>query len=127
MSQVAIEDVVGVRASSPLQKLMGSQAFWVTLAVIIIGIVMSFVSPVFASADNLFNVTRNFAFIGIIALGMTAVIGLSLGQVGQRPYEMGYKAMYILKDLADGKAVQDPIYTGLDVCTPDNQDDCLSG
>ncbi len=53
--------------------------------------------------------------------------GLSLGQVGQRPFEMGYRAMYILKDLVDGKSVQDPIYTGLDVCTPDNQDDCLSG
>ena len=52
--------------------------------------------------------------------------GLSLGQVGQRPFEMGYRAMY-LKDLVDGKSVQDPIYTGLDVCTPDNQDDCLSG
>lgn len=86
MSQVAIEDVVGVRANSPLQKLTGSQAFWVTVAVIIIGIVMSFVSPVFASGDNLFNVTRNFAFIGIIALGMTAVIitagiDLSVGSV----------------------------------------------
>jgi len=53
--------------------------------------------------------------------------GLSLGQVGQRPYEMGYRAMFILKDLVDGKTVADPIYTGLDVCTPDNADSCLSG
>jgi ribose transport system permease protein len=30
---------------------------------------------VFATEQNLFNVTRNFAFVGIIALGMTAVIG----------------------------------------------------
>ena len=29
--------------------------------------------------------------------------GLSLGQVGQRPFEMGYKTMYFLKDIKDGK------------------------
>jgi ribose transport system substrate-binding protein len=53
--------------------------------------------------------------------------GLSHGQVGQRPYEMGYRAMFILKDLVEGKPVDDPIYTGLDVCTADNADSCLSG
>jgi len=53
--------------------------------------------------------------------------GLSHGQVGQRPYEMGYRAMFILKDLVDGKTVDDQIYTGLDVCEPENQDSCLSG
>lgn len=52
--------------------------------------------------------------------------GLSHGQVGQRPYDMGYKAMQILKDLAEGKEVQDPIYTGLDVCTQENADSCLA-
>ena len=52
--------------------------------------------------------------------------GLSNGQVGQRPFEMGYKAMFILKDLVEGKTVEDPIYTGLDVCTMDNADTCLA-
>ena len=52
--------------------------------------------------------------------------GLSNGQVGQRPFEMGYKAMYIMKDLAEGKSVEDPIYTGLDVCTKANVDSCLA-
>lgn len=52
--------------------------------------------------------------------------GLSNGQVGQRPFEMGYKAMFILKDIVDGKQVEDPIYTGLDVCTADNADSCLA-
>ena len=51
--------------------------------------------------------------------------GLSNGQVGQRPFEMGYKAMFILKDLVKGMKVDDPIYTGLDVCTMDNVDTCL--
>ena len=48
---------------------------------------MSWLQPdAFASADNLYNITRNFAFIGIMALGMTAVIltggiDLSVGSV----------------------------------------------
>jgi ribose transport system substrate-binding protein len=52
--------------------------------------------------------------------------GLSHGQVGQRPYDMGYKSMFIMKDLAEGKEVEDPIYTGLDVCTADNAENCLA-
>ena len=54
--------------------------------------------------------------------------GLSSGQVGQRPFEMGYKAMYFLKDIKDGKAKPaDPTYTGLDVCTPQNVTTCVGG
>ena len=54
--------------------------------------------------------------------------GLSAGQVGQRPFEMGYKAMYFLKDIKDGKAPpDDPTYTGLDVCTPKTADTCIGG
>ena len=54
--------------------------------------------------------------------------GLSLGQVGQRPFEMGYKTMYFLLDIKkDGKNPEDPTYTGLDVCTPDTADTCIGG
>jgi len=51
--------------------------------------------------------------------------GLSHGQVGQRPYDMGYKAMFIMRDLVEGNEVEDPIYTGLDVCTQANAETCL--
>jgi ribose transport system substrate-binding protein len=51
--------------------------------------------------------------------------GLSNGQVGQRPFQMGYLAMQRLLDLKNGKTLQDPEYTGLDVCTSDNADSCL--
>ena len=52
--------------------------------------------------------------------------GLSKGQVGQRPAEMGYKSMFFLKDIKDGKpAPKDPTYTGLDVCTPDTAATCI--
>jgi ribose transport system substrate-binding protein len=53
--------------------------------------------------------------------------GLSLGQVGQRPFEMGYKTMFFLRDMKDGKpAPADPTYTGLDVCTPETADTCIA-
>jgi ribose transport system substrate-binding protein len=54
--------------------------------------------------------------------------GYGSGNVGQRPFEMGYKAMFFLKDIKEGKAnPTDPTYTGLDVCTPDNVDTCVGG
>lgn len=53
--------------------------------------------------------------------------GLSLGQVGQRPFEMGYKTMLALRDMKEGKAAPtDPTYTGLDVCTPETVDTCIA-
>jgi ribose transport system substrate-binding protein len=52
--------------------------------------------------------------------------GLSLGQVGQRPFEMGYKTMMALEAMKSGKpAPADPTYTGLDVCTPATVDTCI--
>jgi ribose transport system permease protein len=54
--------------------------------VILICLIMSVISPAFSRYENLFNITRNFAFIGIMALGQTCVIisagiDLSVGSV----------------------------------------------
>jgi ribose transport system permease protein len=62
------------REMSALQSMVRTQPFWVFVAIIVIGVVMTFVSDVFLTERNMFNVTRNFAFFGIMALGMTAVI-----------------------------------------------------
>ena len=83
---VAIEDVVNQREHNLFSKLLTSQPFWVTVAVILIGVVMAQLSPVFATPDNFFEVSRYFSFIGIMALGMTAVIitggiDLSVGSI----------------------------------------------
>ena len=56
------------------QQIVRTQPFWVFIAIIVIGIIMSFVSDVFMTELNMFNITRNFAFFGIMALGMSAVI-----------------------------------------------------
>ncbi len=66
--------------------LTNHQPFWVTVAVLLLAGTMTLVSSPFSTHDNLFNVTRNFAFIGLIALGQTAVIvtagiDLSVGSV----------------------------------------------
>ena len=59
--------------------------------------------------------------------------GRTHGQVGQQPYMMGYKAMYVLKDIVDGKALKydntsnNAIYTGLDVCMKPNIATCIAG
>jgi ribose transport system substrate-binding protein len=54
--------------------------------------------------------------------------GLSLGQVGQRPFEMGYKSMLFMLDMKQGKpGPADPTYTGLDVCTPETAATCIGG
>jgi ribose transport system substrate-binding protein len=53
--------------------------------------------------------------------------GLSLGQVGQRPFEMGMKTMQAFQAMTSGKpAPKDPTYTGLDVCTPETVATCIA-
>ena len=69
-----------------LSELASHQTFWVSIAAIIAFVVLTLASDVFATQQNLFNVTRNFAFVAIIGIGMTAVIiaggiDLSVGAV----------------------------------------------
>ena len=86
-ANVSIESVVGIREKTWADQLLGAQAFWVAVALFIICTVMSLMFPeAFASAQNFYNITRNFAFIGIMALGMICVIltggiDLSVGSI----------------------------------------------
>jgi len=69
-----------------LSWLTSRQTFWVSVAAVLAFVILSLSSNVFATQQNLFNVTRNFAFVAIIALGMTAAIitggiDLSVGAV----------------------------------------------
>ncbi len=52
--------------------------------------------------------------------------GRSHAQVGQRPFEMGYKAPFVMRDLVEGKTVEPVLYTGLDECTQENVDTCIA-
>lgn len=51
--------------------------------------------------------------------------GYAHGLVGQRPYEMGQKAMDTLLSIKKGETVEEIIYTGNDVVTADNVDEFL--
>src|ERR1700734_743098 len=86
-ANVSIESVLGVQQHNVWERIAGAQSFCVTVALILICVVMSYLQPTsFATTDNFFNITRNFSFIGIMALGMTAVIAtggidLSVGSI----------------------------------------------
>ena len=53
--------------------------------------------------------------------------GLSLGQVGQRPFEMGYKTMMALEGHERRQGPRRPIRPtpAFDVCTPETGDTCI--
>ncbi len=86
-ARTALDQAIDQRESHSLfARLAAAQAFWVTVAVVLICIVLWIGSEPFGTADNLFNTSRNFAFIGMIALGVTVVIitagiDLSVGSV----------------------------------------------
>ena len=69
-----------------LSWILSRQTFWVFMAAVAACVALSLATDTFATERNIFNVTRNFAFVGIIALGMTTVIitggiDLSVGAV----------------------------------------------
>ncbi len=81
-----LEESIDKRAHSPLTWLLSRQIFWVFVAAVVAVTALSLATDTFATQRNLFNVTRNFAFVGIVALGMTAVIitggiDLSVGSI----------------------------------------------
>jgi ribose transport system permease protein len=81
-----IEEAIDRRTHGPLGWLLTRQTFWVFVATVLAFVLLSVATDTFATQKNLFNVTRNFAFVAIVALGMTAVIitggiDLSVGSV----------------------------------------------
>lgn len=82
----AIEDIIDLRESSAWRRIASSQEFWITIAVFVIGAIVSVLAPNFATYTNLSNVLQNFCYIGILAIGMTPIlisggIDISIGAV----------------------------------------------
>jgi ribose transport system permease protein len=83
---VTLEETIAKQQTTWGSRLLSSQAFLVFLAILVACIYLSLASKAFLTPQNLFNVTRNFTFTAIIALGMTFVIisggiDLSVGSV----------------------------------------------
>ncbi|MEB3047708.1 ABC transporter permease [Rhizobium mulingense] len=83
---VTLDQTIAQRERSRISEFVGSQTFWVLIAVILACLFLSVATDSFATAKNLYNITRNVTFVAIIALGMTLVIitggiDLSVGSV----------------------------------------------
>ena len=76
--QVATVSTLGdVPEGSPMsvwRRVVASQEFWITLAVVAMGLIVSMITPHFATYTNLSNVLQNFCYIGILAIGMTPIL-----------------------------------------------------
>lgn len=69
-----------------IARILSNQSTWVFAAAMVACLALTLLTDTFATSQNLFNVTRNFAFVGMIALGMTVVIisggiDLSVGSI----------------------------------------------
>jgi ribose transport system permease protein len=83
---ITLEETINRQTHSWFGELLTRQTFWVFVAAILAFVYLSYASPAFFTGANLFNVARNCAFVGIIGLGMTAVIAtggidLSVGSI----------------------------------------------
>jgi len=83
---ITLEQTIEKQESTWTQRLLRSQTFWVIIALLVAMAYLSFKSQAFLTPQNLYNITRNFTFVAIIALGMTFVIitggiDLSVGSV----------------------------------------------
>jgi ribose transport system permease protein len=86
IDHAAISDVAATKEQTFGARLIASQPFWVTIALFVLVAVMAINEPSFGTTENVANVTRNFAPIGIMAMGMTVVIitggiDLSVGSI----------------------------------------------
>jgi len=81
-----LESSIDRQQHTLLSWITSRQTFWVFLAIVAACVFLSFATDSFATHQNIYNITRNFTFTAIIALGMTIVIitggiDLSVGSV----------------------------------------------
>jgi ribose transport system permease protein len=83
---LSLDQTIAQKQQSWLTTLLGSQTFWVLIAVLAASAFLSLATNSFDTPQNLYNTTRNVTFVAIVALGMTLVIitggiDLSVGSV----------------------------------------------
>jgi ribose transport system permease protein len=81
-----LDQTIAQKQHTALTQIFSSQTFWVLVSCVLACIFLSVATDSFATTKNLYNITRNFTFVAIIALGMTMVIitggiDLSVGSV----------------------------------------------
>ncbi len=83
---ITLDQTIAQKQQSWLSAKLGSQTFWVVIAIVLACLFLSYATDSFATSKNLYNITRNVTFVAIVALGMTLVIitggiDLSVGSV----------------------------------------------
>ena len=83
---ITLDQTIAQRQHNWRSSLLAHQTFWVLLVIIAYSLFLYFTTNAFGTGANLYNITRNFTFTAIIALGMTLVIitggiDLSVGSV----------------------------------------------
>ena len=90
---VTLDQTIAQKQHTWFSSLLGSQAFWVLIAMLAACLFLSQATDAFATSKNLYNITRNVTFTAIIALGMTMVIitgGIDLSRrLGALPLQHG--------------------------------------
>ena len=86
MAFTALDESINRQTHGALGQLLSRQTFWVFCAAVLAFLYLSYASSAFFTGQNLFNIARNCAFVGVIGLGMTAVVAtggidLSVGSV----------------------------------------------
>jgi len=107
-----LDESINRQTYSPVTWMLSRQTFWVFVAAVLACVALTIASEPFSTSQNLFNITRNFAFVAIAALGMTAVIitggiDLSVGSV------MGLSAMSLGLVMGAGYPIEIGIAAGL--------------
>ncbi|MGO8264197.1 hypothetical protein ACC763_39390, partial [Rhizobium ruizarguesonis] len=60
---ITLYQTIGQKQRSWLATIMGGQTFWVLIAVILACIFLSMATDSFATAKNIYNITRNVTFV----------------------------------------------------------------
>jgi len=74
VSDATSQEFPDERSANSLKWILRTREFWITIAVLAIGLGVSQITPHFATYSNLSNVSQNFCFIAILALGMIPVL-----------------------------------------------------
>jgi ribose transport system permease protein len=69
-----------------IKKIIDNRLFMVTVGLLLLGLLLSIISPYFLTVSNILNILRQISIIGIVSVGMTYVIitggiDLSVGSV----------------------------------------------
>ena len=85
-SHTDVRTILGETQNTAIGRLLKSQEFYVTVAILVAGLLVSFVAPQFGTVLNLSNVLQNFCFTALLAIGMTPIlisggIDLSIGSI----------------------------------------------